>query len=69
MRERVVVVSFKDVVGLGDFANGVGRCSAYMTKLCGVFGGFQYTRRLGFRIVKVNMNSLVATNYRLINID
>ena len=47
---------------VGRFAKRIGKCSAYMAELWGVYEGFRYVRRLGFQAIEVEVDSSLVVN-------
>ncbi|MCI08269.1 putative non-LTR retroelement reverse transcriptase [Trifolium medium] len=56
------IIRGSDGEWLGGFAKCIGRCNAYLAELWGVFEGLKYVKRLGFRAVEVNVDSLMVAN-------
>jgi ribonuclease HI len=51
------IIRGSDGEWLGGFAKNLGRCSAFVAELWGVYEGLSYVRRLGFREIMLDVDS------------
>jgi ribonuclease HI len=51
------IIRGSDKEWLGGFPKNLGRCSAFVAELWGVFEGLSYVRRLGFRQILLDVDS------------
>jgi ribonuclease HI len=56
------IIRGSDGEWLGGFAKRIGKCSAYMAELWGVYEGLRYVRRLGFQAIEVEIDSSLVVN-------
>jgi len=56
------IIRGSDGEWLGGFAKRIGKCSAYMAELWGVYEGLRYIRRLGFQAIEVEVDSSLVVN-------
>ncbi|PNY10193.1 ribonuclease H [Trifolium pratense] len=56
------IIRGSDGEWLGGFAKNLGICSAYVAEQWGVYAGFRLARRLGFKAVELNVDSLLVAN-------
>ncbi|GAU23682.1 hypothetical protein TSUD_304570 [Trifolium subterraneum] len=54
------VIRGSDGKWLGGFAKYIGRCSAFVAKLWGVYEGLKYVKNMGLAAVEVNVDSLAV---------